>query len=254
MSSSYEEYYHNIAPIFNQIRLDRTVEITTTVEIIQKFVRLDRNSILDIGCGTARYARCLKGQGYNILGLDISLDQLLQAKRVIPVVCASAASIPFLDGHFACGMMIQLLHQLNPEIRKQALSEAFRILDTNGILVIKTRSHNDIYRYPFRQAFPSAIPVNLRRYPAISLLLSDLETAGFNVISITETFSEQPVERQDLLHSIKNKYNSTLALIPSDEFELGYEKLVSSLEHTDVFPVPHYHTIIVAMKGGVTVP
>ncbi|MGZ4428315.1 MAG: class I SAM-dependent methyltransferase [Nocardioidaceae bacterium] len=63
--------------------------------------------VLEVGCGAAQCARWLVGQGARAVGLDLSQRQLQHARRIdadsgvrVPVVCATATSLPFADGSF----------------------------------------------------------------------------------------------------------------------------------------------------------
>ena len=63
--------------------------------------------VLEIGCGAAQCARWLVGQGARAVGLDVSHRQLQHGRRIdadtgadVPLVCATAAALPFADGSF----------------------------------------------------------------------------------------------------------------------------------------------------------
>lgn len=251
MNTLYQDYYRTVAPLFNSIRLDRDIEIVATTQLIQRVVPPGAGAILDIGCGTGRYSSFLKQCSYDVVGVDLSPEQVQQATNVIPAVCASATDLPFEEGRFASCLMFLLLQQLNAEERRAAICEAYRVLKPGGIFMIKTRSHQDIQKCPWhlQDIFPSAMPVNLQRYPDVPFLLDDLEAAGFTVTDTIPMFSEQPVEVSDLLNSVRNKHNTTLALIPEKEFEAGCVKLEQVLAHTAVVRLPHYHTVITSSKG-----
>ena len=63
--------------------------------------------LLEVGCGAGQCARWLRAQGAEVTGLDLSVRQLQHSRRIddstglaVPVVCASATSLPFADGCF----------------------------------------------------------------------------------------------------------------------------------------------------------
>src|SRR5579859_4859227 len=189
MDDIYKDYYHQTAPLFDTIRLDKEVEIAGTANIVQSFVKKEKATILDIGCGTGRYSAHLQRLGYGVIGIDISPEQLQYAPSSLSLICGSATDLPFEDNSFACCLMVLVQQQLDSEQRSKAIYESHRVLQEDGILAIKTRSHEDIYKYPFKEVFPSAIPINLQRYPAVPLLTRELETAGFKGINTIPTFS-----------------------------------------------------------------
>lgn len=63
--------------------------------------------VLEIGCGAGQCARWLARQGAAVIGLDLSVQQLLHSRgldlrteTVVPVVAADACRLPFGDGRF----------------------------------------------------------------------------------------------------------------------------------------------------------
>jgi len=63
--------------------------------------------VLEVGCGAGQCGRWLVGEGAHPLGLDLSVRQLQHSQRIdgdsgvpLPVVCATASSIPFADDSF----------------------------------------------------------------------------------------------------------------------------------------------------------
>lgn len=55
---------------------------------------------LDLGCGTGLYADALRSSGREVIGVDISQDQLRRAARREPVAAADATLLPIRDGAF----------------------------------------------------------------------------------------------------------------------------------------------------------
>ncbi len=63
--------------------------------------------VLEVGCGAAQCSRWLAARGAVVVGLDLSVRQLQHSLRIdsergteVPVVCASATSLPFADSTF----------------------------------------------------------------------------------------------------------------------------------------------------------
>ncbi len=109
--------------------------------------------ILELGCGAAQCSRWLVGQGAAVVGLDLSSRQLQHSRRIdlttgtsVPVVCASATSIPFPAASFdlaysAFGAMSFLVDVV------AALRESRRVLRPGGRLVFSVV-------HPMRRMFP----------------------------------------------------------------------------------------------------
>jgi len=64
-------------------------------------------TVLEVGCGAGQCGRWLVQQGATVVGLDLSHRQLQHSRRIdaesgidVPVVCATATSVPFADAAF----------------------------------------------------------------------------------------------------------------------------------------------------------
>ena len=72
----------------------------------------DCRIILDVGIGTGRFAQYFNNNGFRIVGVDVSLPMMKQAreKGVTELVKADAQHLPFRDQSFDGSLMIHLLH------------------------------------------------------------------------------------------------------------------------------------------------
>jgi SAM-dependent methyltransferase len=79
----------------------------------------DCRSILDIGTGTGRFAQFFKDSGFNVVGVDISLRMMAEAreKGVRDLVRADAQHLPFRNGSFDGSIMIHVLHLVENWVR-----------------------------------------------------------------------------------------------------------------------------------------
>ena len=248
MAEDYKSYYDQIAPNFDCLRLDRTNEIETTLRIIRQFVEPKDGFVLDIGCGTGRYASPLSKSGYVVVGIDKSINQLRHAKNIPLTACASAENLPFGDNLFSACLVILVLHQLDRHARTALFREANRTLKGEGKVILKTCSHKDLSKRPFTSYFPSGLKINLTRYPDISELAEGMKSGGFHNVQVLHTYSEEILDKQDVLSSIRQKHNTTLALIPTLEFEEGCVEMERAFAKEDEICVPHHHTIVIADK------
>ncbi len=53
----------------------------STLNTILKFVKKEKISILDVGCGTGMYAVELSKLGYNVIGTDFSKEMIIKSKK-----------------------------------------------------------------------------------------------------------------------------------------------------------------------------
>ena len=99
------------------------------------------DTILDLACGTGRHSIPLSRQGYEMVGLDVSVKLLKIAKkrsRQLQVVRGDMRFLPFKTQTFAAAISMDTsLGYLPSEFDDaQSLSEAQRILGRHGVLVV----------------------------------------------------------------------------------------------------------------------
>jgi SAM-dependent methyltransferase len=100
--------------------------------------------VLDYGCGTGVLYGDLVGQGYRVVGLDLSFEMLAADNRDVAVmrVCADGTRIPTADGVFDAVFCRGSVHHL-PDIRS-AFEEIRRVLKPGGLLVFSEPSNDSI--------------------------------------------------------------------------------------------------------------
>ncbi|MCL4479006.1 MAG: ubiquinone/menaquinone biosynthesis methyltransferase [Deltaproteobacteria bacterium] len=139
---------HDIGSMFDSIAyrydlLNHLLSGYTDVRWRKKAVRvsLDKGirNILDVSTGTGDLAVAYKraGYGYNIFGVDISMEMLKRASLKTTdtgFIKASALSLPFRDNTFdllSCAFGIRNIYP-----RETGLKEFHRVLKPNGVLMI----------------------------------------------------------------------------------------------------------------------
>ena len=109
----YDVYYSSVSKVFNDIRLDKQLEISMTISIIKNYLSESKDSdILDIGCGTGKYANPLCLCGHRVVGIDKSASQIAVAEQIINAILANATSLPFENKSFDMCLCIMMVHQL----------------------------------------------------------------------------------------------------------------------------------------------
>ena len=122
---------------------------------LQKRVRFVRDRlppparVLDVGCGTGLLAQRLAGQGYDVVGLDLSLGMLLQGGQALRYAQGDAAALPFPDAAFDGAVTVAALHHIfEPAKVAATIAEMVRVTRPGGIVVIW--DHNPLNPYwPF---------------------------------------------------------------------------------------------------------
>ena len=96
--------------------------------------------VLDIGCGTGAHLVYYQKVLCQVFGVDtspsmIKLAQLKLGERA-DLRLANASSLPFRDNHFDIILLSTILHELAPELRIKVLTEAHRVLNESGRILI----------------------------------------------------------------------------------------------------------------------
>jgi demethylmenaquinone methyltransferase/2-methoxy-6-polyprenyl-1,4-benzoquinol methylase len=93
--------------------------------------------LLDVGGGTGRVSRELRGMVDDIVIADLSSGMLRQAatKDGLMPVCAHAERLPFLDGMFERVLMVDAFHHVCNQT--ETARDLWRVLKPGGRLVIE---------------------------------------------------------------------------------------------------------------------
>ncbi len=102
-----------------------------------------RAKTLELGCGTGHWTRFFRHLGFNVTGVDISVEMLKIAQKRLPnVVCVKAdmLDLPFPDESFDNVFAITSFEFVTD--RQKAFDEAFRVLKTGGYFLIGALNAN----------------------------------------------------------------------------------------------------------------
>lgn len=112
------------------------------LRILHECVPLDRQDIIELGCGAARLSRDLLARypGCRVTGLEV--DQVQHAKNLaapaerLRFLAAGAQAIPLPDAQFDLALMLKSLHHVPLPALDAALAETRRVLRPAGLLYI----------------------------------------------------------------------------------------------------------------------
>jgi SAM-dependent methyltransferase len=123
-------------------RVFHSNRIATLLRLITQELALPDNvQMLDIGCNTGPMLIPLRRQGYDIVGIDISIDDVQQAERYLGerqlpanrLSVADGTSLPFRDQSFDAILLVDILeHTDAPE---RIVAETKRLLRPGGIAI-----------------------------------------------------------------------------------------------------------------------
>jgi len=118
---------------------------------------------LDIGCGTGWHVKRMNELGYDVIGADIAVNQLHEAKRNnghARFAAANAFELPFRDGEFDFAYSINVLHHMpSPAAQVAAYREIARVVREGGLFFLHEINTNN----PALQLYMDCIFPRLRR-------------------------------------------------------------------------------------------
>jgi ubiquinone/menaquinone biosynthesis C-methylase UbiE len=150
--------------------------------------------ILSLGCGTGRMEVELTAS-LEIFGLDRSTGMLTPAKsRVENLSQGDMTQMPFAANSFAGAYFMQSLHHVGANlslssdertaVRRQALSEAIRVIQ-NGPIGIIQRDPSQNQAVWFWQYFPSALDTKMVIQPKVAQVAEWLTALGLTKVTVT---------------------------------------------------------------------
>ncbi len=89
--------------------------------------------VLDLACGTGRYARLLAAQGARVTATDFSYEMLAHSEDTLPLIQSDMTALPFANYTFdtiVCALAVGHLPDLTP-----ALSEMSRVVVPGGTIL-----------------------------------------------------------------------------------------------------------------------
>jgi 2-polyprenyl-3-methyl-5-hydroxy-6-metoxy-1,4-benzoquinol methylase len=103
-------------------------------KFIRNILRRYDFTILDLGCGEGRLT-----ERFDVVGIDISIDKLIRAKRRNKkglYICGDIENLNFLKGKFKMVLISEVIEHLrNPEL---FLKSVYNVVDDDGIIFITT--------------------------------------------------------------------------------------------------------------------
>jgi ubiquinone/menaquinone biosynthesis C-methylase UbiE len=150
---------------------------------------------LDVGCGTGHYLRALAARGFDVAGVDGSVDMLEEALQRTPTTElyeADVASLPFPDASFDLALCIEVLRYLpDPE---RCISEIARVLRPGGVCLATAAPLFSANGYALVNRFAVVASVRdlvkLKQYFATpSQLAQRFQRAGFSAIDVRGVYT-----------------------------------------------------------------
>ena len=143
------------------LRLQRRhgiVEYTVTMAVLHRFIGSRTCCrILDVGCGTGRYAIALREEGHDVECVELvqhNIDVMLSREPSMRVCQGDARHMPWIaDASQDIVLLLgPLYHLIGDEAKTAALSEARRVLRPDGVMLVAyLMNEYSILQYCFDQ-------------------------------------------------------------------------------------------------------
>ena len=122
------------------------------LEVVMQFKEHGCERILDLGCGNGRHLIQFLNEGFDVIGMDISLSalRLLQEwaheeKLSSKVVNADMRSgFPLMEGVLDGVFSTQVIHHARIEDSRRTIREIFRVLRPGGLAFITVSGRVDV--------------------------------------------------------------------------------------------------------------
>ena len=142
--------YQKFAKEYSQLGIKDTFYLgyRDIPKLVKEYVK--GRKALDYGCGTGRSTRFLKQNGLDVIGVDVSKDQLEEAKRLDPegdYLLMEDSEIPLDDSYVDLVLLSLVLMEVSSkEDMKVVFREVNRVLKSDGVVIITTDAEN-MYKY-----------------------------------------------------------------------------------------------------------
>lgn len=125
-------------------------------DIVTSEMLNENSKVVDIGCGSGRFIKYLRGRYAYMAGVDPSeavfaADSLIGEDDKVEIVQASTDNIPFPDGYFDFGYSLGVLHHI-PDTRK-ALKDSVKKIRPGGYFLLYLYYSLDNKSAAFRAVF-----------------------------------------------------------------------------------------------------
>ena len=187
-------------------------------------------TILYLGCGEGRFSVPLaKKFNAKVYGIDPSKKMLSIARKrdkmekQIRYMLGCGERIPLDDNQISMVFMSMVYHHLQ-DVDK-TISEIRRVLSTNGYLILRNTTREDIKRVEFLNFFPAAKQIDLQRMPTENEIKTKFKAAEFNLVSCRILNQILAQDYKEFYEKVSKRSLSALALISDEDFETGLRNL-----------------------------
>ncbi len=238
---------------FDKYRSQTTEATAVLIRSILRYVPSSPGArVIDIGCGTGRYALLLaSATEARIFATDLSRAMVEKgrekdhAQRVSWSI-SDACRMPFVGEGFDAALLFLVLHVVKDP--KKALREAYRILRPGGHCLILGHSFSQLDRQTLFRFFPEARKLNKRRMLSLTKLKKTVREIGFHHLQTEELSETATYPRDVFLEKVRSKPNTSLRSISEADFQRRYEALEAAVAGQEKCTEESFSTLLSARK------
>ncbi|MEM0160208.1 MAG: class I SAM-dependent methyltransferase [Thermoplasmata archaeon] len=161
--------------------------------------------ILDVGCGNGKTLTPIYDEGYNIIGLDVSIYALKLIKTNTELVQGDILSPPFKDETFDKILMIHILDHFLKNEREKIINLVYKLLKYDGMLFLEVFDIND---FRVGKGYPVEEYTYLRGNNIVTHYFENLEI--LNLLKDFEIIEKKTYEKDRFINKKLYKKNSLL--------------------------------------------
>lgn len=183
-------------------------------------------AILDLGCGTGRFAVPLAAHfSATVVGVDPSAKMLAQARRDphVHFVQGQGEHIPLRDRAVNLVFTSMAYHHFTqPSV---VATECRRVLHPSGSVFVRMGVRERMASYPYAPFFPDAVSAGERRLPSASEICAVFGSAGFRSAIVGEIVQQVAASWPHYATRIATGADSVLASLNQEQFQTGLRRL-----------------------------
>ena len=217
MSDTIVQYYSKFDEK-SRLQDQHSLERIRTQEIISRYLNSNTLSILDIGGAAGIYSFWLTGLGHKVDLIDLTPKHIEEAKKVEieskiklhSLTIGNACNLPFKDDSYEIVLLMgPMYHILEKDQRMKALSEAKRVLKSNGFIFVAAISR-------FASMFDAFIKELIEDNEFYPIMLRDIESGKhINPTKRPEYFTDAYFHQPDeLKNEIEEAGIKCLGILP----------------------------------------
>jgi ubiquinone/menaquinone biosynthesis C-methylase UbiE len=242
------DHFDRVAAVYDSLRTTDEAPVRRIRELLP-----DRPVAgIDVGCGTGRYSRLLRGllpDGSLLVASDVSAAMLAQLKagngghalRLMPLVSA-AEELPVRTGSLDLVTAFNCVHHFDLSL---FLTTAARVLQPGGQLFIYTRTPEQNARTIWGRYFPGFTEHEQRLHSEADFRDAVRRTGGLTVVA-TETFTHPRSSTAGRLRAqAEGHHYSTFSLYGPDELRTSMAAFLARLPSPEVSWVDEHLLVVV---------